>query len=147
MTQGESSPRRASADLSSSAFSRIGGTVAGIVLWQMRRNRLRSPQPFGVGGFADAQVAGLLLIVLGVVANNVVYLQDLWLGQAQISLDGWRSYVGLLVSLGIIVVGMALVARSRHLSDASPVTTNRPQGEQGAGSRSLASSGSDVLWS
>jgi hypothetical protein len=24
---------------------------------------------------------GLLLIVLGVVANNVVYLQDLWLGQ------------------------------------------------------------------
>ena len=95
------------------AFSRIGGTVAGIVLWQMRRNRLRSPQPFGVGGFADAQVAGLLLIVLGVVANNVVYLQDLWLGQAQISLDGWRSYVGLLVSLGIIVVGMALVARSR----------------------------------
>jgi hypothetical protein len=56
---------------------------------------------------------GLLLIVLGVVANNVVYLQDLWLGQAQISLDGWRSYAGLLVSLGIIVVGMALVARSR----------------------------------
>ena len=56
---------------------------------------------------------GLLLIVLGVVANNVVYLQDLWLGQAYISLDGWRSAAGLLVSLAIIVVGLALVARSR----------------------------------
>ena len=56
---------------------------------------------------------GLLLIVLGVVANNVVYLQDLWLGQGHISLDGWRSYAGLLVSLAIIVVGMALLARSR----------------------------------
>jgi hypothetical protein len=56
---------------------------------------------------------GLLLIVLGVVANNVVYLQDLWLGQGHISLDGWRSYGGLLISLVIIVVGMALLARSR----------------------------------
>jgi hypothetical protein len=56
---------------------------------------------------------GLLLIVLGVVANNVVYLQDLWLGQPYISLDGWRSYAGLLISLAIIVVGMALLARSR----------------------------------
>ncbi|MGH6902329.1 MAG: hypothetical protein ACREIR_06270 [Geminicoccaceae bacterium] len=56
---------------------------------------------------------GLLLIVLGVVANNVVYLQDLWLGQAHISLDGWRSAAGLLVSLAIIVAGLALVARAR----------------------------------
>ena len=47
---------------------------------------------------------GLLLIVLGVVANNLVYLQDLWLGQGYISLDGWRAYVGILVSLAIIVV-------------------------------------------
>jgi hypothetical protein len=56
---------------------------------------------------------GLLLIVLGVVANNVVYLQDLWLGQGHISLDGWRSYGGLLISLGLILVGMVLLARSR----------------------------------
>jgi hypothetical protein len=56
---------------------------------------------------------GLLLIVLGVIANNVVYLQDLWLGQNQISLDGWRSYAGLLISFVIIIVGMVLLARSR----------------------------------
>jgi hypothetical protein len=56
---------------------------------------------------------GLLLIVLGVVANNLVYLQDLWLGQGYMSLDGWRAYVGILVSLAIIVVGMVVLARSR----------------------------------
>ena len=56
---------------------------------------------------------GVLLIVLGVVANNLVYLQDLWLGQSHISLDGWRAYGGLLVSFAIIVIGMVLLARSR----------------------------------
>ena len=56
---------------------------------------------------------GVLLIVLGVIANNVVYLQDLWLGQEQMSLDGWRAYAGLLVSIAIIFVGTVLLARSR----------------------------------
>ena len=56
---------------------------------------------------------GVLLIVLGVIANNVVYLQDLWLGQEQMSLDGWRAYAGLLVSIAIILVGTVLLARSR----------------------------------
>jgi hypothetical protein len=60
-----------------------------------------------------SKVWGLLLIVLGVVANNVVYLQDLWLGQGHITLDGWRAYSGFLVSFVIIVVGMVLLARSR----------------------------------
>jgi hypothetical protein len=57
--------------------------------------------------------SGLLLIVLGVIANNLIYLQDLWLGQGHISLDGWRAYTGLLVSIAIILVGMVLVARPR----------------------------------
>ena len=56
---------------------------------------------------------GMLLIILGVLANNVVYLQDLWLGQGYISLDGWRAYGGLLVSIVIIIIGMVLLARSR----------------------------------
>jgi hypothetical protein len=56
---------------------------------------------------------GLLLIILGVVANNVVYLQDLWLGQGSITLDGWRAYGGLLVSFVVIIVGMVLLARAR----------------------------------
>jgi hypothetical protein len=57
---------------------------------------------------------GVLLIVLGVIANNVVYLQDLWLGQGHISLDGWRAYAGVLVSIAIILVGTVLLARSRR---------------------------------
>jgi hypothetical protein len=56
---------------------------------------------------------GLLLIVLGVIANNLIYLQDLWLGQGHISLDGWRAYAGLLVSIAIILVGAVLVTRAR----------------------------------
>jgi hypothetical protein len=56
---------------------------------------------------------GLLLIVLGVIANNVVYLQDLWLGQGYISLDGWRAYTGLLVSFALVLIGMVLLARPR----------------------------------
>jgi hypothetical protein len=59
------------------------------------------------------QKSGLLLIVLGVIANNLIYLQDLWLGQGYISLDGWRAYGGLLVSVAIILVGTVLVARAR----------------------------------
>jgi hypothetical protein len=59
------------------------------------------------------KAVGVLLIVLGVVANNLVYLQDLWLGQEQISLDGWRAYAGLLVSILIILVGTVLLARLR----------------------------------
>jgi hypothetical protein len=59
------------------------------------------------------KAVGVLLIVLGVIANNVVYLQDLWLGQGLISLDGWRAYAGLVVSIAIILVGMVLLARSR----------------------------------
>jgi hypothetical protein len=56
---------------------------------------------------------GLLLIVVGVVANNLVYLQDLWLGQGYMSLDGWRAYAALLVSIAIIFMGTVLVARAR----------------------------------
>ena len=59
------------------------------------------------------KAVGVLLIVLGVIANNIVYLQDLWLGQGYISLDGWRSYGGLLVSVLVILLGMVLLARSR----------------------------------
>jgi hydrogenase-4 membrane subunit HyfE len=58
---------------------------------------------------------GLLLVVLGVIANNVVYLQDLWLGQSAISLDSWRAYGGILVSLVVVLVGLFLLAsRSRE---------------------------------
>ena len=56
---------------------------------------------------------GVLLIVFGVLANNLVYVNDLLLGESQIMLHGWRSYAGLLVSVAIILVGTVLLARSR----------------------------------
>jgi hypothetical protein len=59
------------------------------------------------------KILGLLLIMLVVIANNLVYLQDLWLGQDRMSLDGWRAYAGLLVSIAIILIGAVLLARTR----------------------------------
>lgn len=60
------------------------------------------------------KATGVLLIILGVLANNVVYMQDLWLGQDSITLDGWRAYGGLLVSIAIIIIGIVLLARTRR---------------------------------
>ncbi len=54
----------------------------------------------------------LILIVLGVVLNNIVYLQDLWLGQDAMTLDSWRAYVGILVSVALVAVGLFLGAKS-----------------------------------
>jgi len=52
---------------------------------------------------------GFLLILLGVVANNIVYLQDLWLGQSCITLDSAQAYAGILVRIVIIVIGAILM--------------------------------------
>jgi hypothetical protein len=35
----------------------------------------------------SSKVWGTILIVVGVLANNFIYLQDLWFGQGTISLD------------------------------------------------------------
>jgi hypothetical protein len=53
-----------------------------------------------------------ILIVVGVLANNFVYLQDLWFGQGSISLDSWRAYGGIAVSVGLVVVGLVLASRA-----------------------------------
>jgi len=58
------------------------------------------------------RIIGLLLVLLGVVANNVVYLQDLWFG-APISLDSWRAWLGLLVSIVIVIVGCGMMYAAR----------------------------------
>ena len=54
----------------------------------------------------------LIIIVVGVLANNIVYLQDLWLGQNAIYLESWKAYLGIIVSLAIIAVGLFMIARS-----------------------------------
>lgn len=53
---------------------------------------------------------GYALVILGVIFNNVVYLQDLWLGQGSITLDSWKAVVGILVGIAIVVIGLVLVA-------------------------------------
>ncbi len=53
----------------------------------------------------------LIIIIVGVLANNVIYLQDLWFGQSVISLDSWRAYLGIIGSLAIITVGLYMVIR------------------------------------
>ena len=93
---------------------------------------------------------GLLLIILGVLANNVVYLQDLWLGQESITLDGWRAYGGLLVSIAVIIVGMVLLARSRPASDpAGWHSARRSRTRRAAGDQACDwsySAGFAMLW-
>ena len=54
----------------------------------------------------------LIIIVVGVVANNIVYLQDLWFGQTAIYLESWKAYLGIIVSLAIIAVGLFMMART-----------------------------------
>jgi hypothetical protein len=58
-------------------------------------------------------VLGLLLVFVGVILNNVVYLQDLILGQGYISLDGWRAFAGLGVSVILIFFGCVLLVFQR----------------------------------
>lgn len=60
----------------------------------------------------DKKIWAVALIVVGVIANNVVYLQDLWFGQPGITLDSWRAYLGIIVSVALVVVGLTLVMRA-----------------------------------
>lgn len=58
-------------------------------------------------------VLGILLIIVGLIANNVVYLQDLWLGQGTITLDSARAYGGILVSIAVVLLGAFLMLSAR----------------------------------
>ena len=55
---------------------------------------------------------GYALVVLGVLFNNLVYLQDLWLGQDSITLDSWKAILGILIGIGLVVIGLVMIARS-----------------------------------
>lgn len=56
---------------------------------------------------------GLLLIVIGVIANNYVYLHDLVSGKDIIFL-GIYSYIAIIVSLVVIAVGLLVAVRAKH---------------------------------
>ncbi len=55
---------------------------------------------------------GYALVILGVIFNNLVYLQDLWLGQDSITLDSWKAIVGILVGIALVGIGLVLIARA-----------------------------------
>jgi len=54
-------------------------------------------------------IFGVILILAGVVLNNLVYLQDLWLGQSVITLDSWRAYIGIFVAILMVAAGILLM--------------------------------------
>ena len=58
-------------------------------------------------------VIGILLVVIGLIANNVVYLQDLWFGQGSITLDSARAYGGILISIAVVLLGAFLMLSAR----------------------------------
>jgi hypothetical protein len=58
-------------------------------------------------------VIGILLVILGLIANNVVYLQDLWFGQGSITLDSARAYGGILISIAVVLLGAFLMLSAR----------------------------------
>ncbi len=55
---------------------------------------------------------GLALIIVGVLANNYVYLHDLVVGMDAILL-GPRGMIGIIVTLVVIVIGMVILLRSQ----------------------------------
>jgi hypothetical protein len=56
---------------------------------------------------------GLVVIIIGVLANNYVYLNDLILDthEGMIFL-GWKSAIGIIVTLAVIFGGLVLLLRS-----------------------------------
>ncbi len=55
---------------------------------------------------------GLALIIVGILANNYVYLHDLVVGMDAILL-GPRGVIGVIVTLVVIAIGMVILLRSQ----------------------------------
>ncbi len=60
----------------------------------------------------SSKLWAIILIVVGVLANNFIYLQDLWFGQGAITLESWRAYGGIAASVGLVVIGLVLAKRA-----------------------------------
>ncbi len=61
--------------------------------------------------FEDKRL-GLALIIIGVLANNYVYLHDLVVGKDEILL-GSNGVIGIIVTLAVIAIGMVSLLRSQ----------------------------------
>ena len=56
---------------------------------------------------------GLVLIIIGILANNYVYLHDLVVGRPQdMILLGFYSAIGIVVALLVALFGLVIVLRS-----------------------------------
>ena len=56
---------------------------------------------------------GLVVIIIGVLANNYVYLHDLILDTHEgMILLGWKAGIGIIVTLAVIFIGLVLLLRS-----------------------------------
>ena len=56
---------------------------------------------------------GLVVIIIGVLANNYVYLQDIILDKNEgMIFLGWKAGIGIIVTLAVIFVGLVLLLRS-----------------------------------
>ncbi len=55
---------------------------------------------------------GLALVIVGVLANNYVYLHDLVVGKDEILL-GSNAVIGIIVTLAVIAIGMVILLRSQ----------------------------------
>ena len=59
----------------------------------------------------ESKRTGLVLIILGVLANNYVYLHDLVRGEEAIGL-GSTGWILIVLSLIVIAIGLGIVRRS-----------------------------------
>lgn len=58
---------------------------------------------------------GAALVIIGVLANNYVYLHDLVFGSQHGMIDlGWLAGIGIVVTLVVIAVGLVILLRSRE---------------------------------
>ena len=58
---------------------------------------------------------GLFLVIVGVLANNYVYLRDLFLGTHDgMILIGSNSWIGIAVTLVVVVIGVFILMRPQQ---------------------------------
>ena len=56
---------------------------------------------------------GLVVVIIGVLANNYVYLHDLILDRHEgMIFLGWKAGIGIIVTLAVIFIGLVLLLRS-----------------------------------
>ena len=59
------------------------------------------------------RTVGLVLIIIGILANNYVYLHDLVVGRPQDQiLLGFYSAIGIVVALLVVALGLVILMRS-----------------------------------